>query len=76
MVEKIPTIVYDIDSKELTLLSFTIPLVPISKKNSSQIFYNKASGRRIVAPSKAYRDYENQAGYLSPKTYSSPLQSM
>ncbi len=49
------------------LLSFTIPLVPISKKNSSQIFYNKASGRRFVAPSKAYRDYENQAGIFIPK---------
>lgn len=37
---------------------FNIPLAPVTKKNSSQIAYNKATGRPFVMPSKIYRQYE------------------
>ena len=40
------------------MLQFTIPLKPITKKNSSQIITNKATGRPQVIPSKAYLQYE------------------
>ena len=44
------------------MLNFTIPLKPVTKKNSSQIITNKATGRPMVIPSKAYRQYEQDAG--------------
>lgn len=41
---------------------------PITKKNSSQILVNSKTGRRFVAPSKAYTSYENSAGmFLQPR---------
>ena len=52
-------------------LHFTIPKAPVTKKNSQQIFVNKATGRAFIMPSEKYREYESVAGYyLRPK----PLQ--
>lgn len=44
-------------------IKFTIKLPPVSKKNSQQIF-KRADGRRFIAPSKAYQQYEKQAGWF------------
>lgn len=38
---------------------FTIPIAPVTKKNSSNIFYNKVTGKRFICPSNRYRQYEN-----------------
>ena len=46
--------------------TYTIPLAPISKKNSQRILSNR--GRRFIAPSEQYKRYEEAAGYfLRPK---------
>ena len=42
--------------KELRL---TIPIEPVTKKNSQQIIYTK--GKPMIIPSKKYKDYEKQA---------------
>ena len=49
------------------MLSFTIPLTPISKKNSQQILINKATGRPFIMPSKRYKEYEQDAMHFIPK---------
>lgn len=46
-------------------MKFTIPLTPVSKKNSQRIV--RVGSRYIPLPSKAYADYEQQAGYFIPK---------
>lgn len=44
----------------------TIPIAPITKKNSQRIVKGK-NGRPIIIPSKAYKDYEKNAlKYLPP----------
>ena len=48
------------------MIRITIPLPPVSKKNSQQI--HEYGGRRMIVPSAAYRRYEIQAGYhLRPR---------
>lgn len=47
-------------------IKFTIPLNPVTKKNSQQIFVNKATGRAIISPSKKYKEYEYACGYYIP----------
>lgn len=42
-------------------LIFTLYIPPVTKKNSSQIFVNKASGKPFITPSKKYKEYENKA---------------
>ena len=49
-------------------IKFTIPLVPISKKNSQQILINRATGRPFIMPSKKYKEYEAAAAWYIPKT--------
>ena len=49
------------------MISFTIPLTPISKKNSQQILINKATGRPFIMPSKQYKEYERDAMRFIPK---------
>ena len=46
------------DEKELNI---TVPLPPVTKKNSQQIFKNPATGAFFIAPSKAYGEYEKRA---------------
>lgn len=49
-------------------IAYTIPLPPITKKNSQQILTNKKSGKSFVAPSKAYSEYERAAIWrIQPK---------
>lgn len=48
-------------------IKFAILLEPISKKNSQQILKNRATGRRFIAPSKQYKDYEAAAAWFIPK---------
>ena len=46
-------------------MHITIPLVPISKKNHSQIILNKKTHRLMIIPSKQYKEYEKEcAQYL------------
>ena len=47
--------------KKMTMI---IPLNPITKKNSAQIVTKKRTGRPMVIPSKAYRQYEKDCGYF------------
>lgn len=48
-------------------VTYTILAPPVTKKNSSRILINHATGRPFVAPSKQYKDYEKLAGqYLTP----------
>lgn len=49
------------------MIKFTIPLPPISKKNSQQILINKATGRSFIMPSKKYKEYEHDALWFIPK---------
>lgn len=48
--------------------SYTIPLPPVSKKNSQRILINRRTGRPFIKPSAAYEKYEAAAmWYLNPK---------
>ena len=49
------------------MIRFTVPLAPISKKNSQQILTNKATGRPFIMPSKKYKDYEKAASKYIPR---------
>ena len=49
-------------------INFTIPIPPITKKNSQRIFVNKFTGRHFVAPSKQYKNYEKSVRPYIPKT--------
>lgn len=44
-------------------VKFTIPLAPRTKKNSQRLIRTK-NGRIIPIPSKAYENYEKQAGWF------------
>lgn len=49
------------------MISFEIPLAPISKKNSMQILINKKTKKPFIAPSKQYCDYEARAAWYMPR---------
>ena len=49
------------------MISFTIPLKPISKKNSQQILINRATGKPFIMPSKQYKQYEKDAMHFIPR---------
>lgn len=49
------------------MVSFTIPLAPVTKKNSQQIFINKKTGKPFIAPSRKYLDYEARAAWYLPR---------
>lgn len=49
------------------MISFTIPLAPISKKNSQQILINRQSGKPFIMPSQKFKDYESAALWFIPK---------
>ena len=48
-------------------MKFIIPLQPISKKNSQQIFINRKTGKPFIMPSQKYKDYEAAAAWFIPK---------
>lgn len=45
---------------------FIIPLSPVTKKNSSNIFINKKTGSRFISPSDRYKQYEKDFLLLCP----------
>lgn len=49
------------------MIKFTIPLQPISKKNSQQILTNRATGRPFIMPSKKFLRYQKEALKFIPK---------
>ncbi len=49
------------------MLNFTIPLAPISKKNSQRIMINRATGKPFIMPSAVYKDYEREAALFIPR---------
>lgn len=49
------------------MIKFIIPLQPISKKNSQQIFINRKTGKPFIMPSQKYKDYEAAAAWFIPK---------
>lgn len=51
------------------MLSFTIPLEPISKKNSQQIFINQKTGKPFIMPSKKFKEYEQAAMWFIPRVF-------
>ena len=46
---------------------FIVPLPPISKKNSQQIYRPNGMNRPIIVPSKKYKEYEQAALYFIPR---------
>ena len=50
-----------------SMIKFTIPLPPISKKNSQRIMMNRQTGKPFISPSKQYKDYESAAMWFIPK---------
>lgn len=60
--EDFPEISYAEPGKPVPVLyRYTIPLAPVSKKNSQQILTNRSTGRPFIMPSSAYRRYEREA---------------
>ena len=49
------------------MLKFTIPLAPISKKNSQRIMTNSRTGKPFIMPSAVYKDYEREAALHIPR---------
>ena len=49
------------------MIKFTIPLPPISKKNSQRIMTNRATGKPFIMPSAQYKEYEREASYFIPR---------
>lgn len=49
------------------MIKFTIPLPPISKKNSQRIVTNRATGKPFIMPSEQYERYERDAAYFIPR---------
>ena len=49
------------------MINFTIPLAPVTKKNSQRIVINRTTGRPMIIPSAAYKDYEREAALFMPR---------
>ena len=49
------------------MLSITIPLNPITKKNSQRIIKNRATGRPLIIQSETYKQYEKDCGFFLAK---------
>lgn len=47
-------------------MTFTIPLAPVTKKNSQRIVHNKKTGKPFVLPSAAYAKYASDARRYLP----------
>lgn len=47
-------------------IEFILRGAPRTKKNSSRIVVNKATGRAMVLPSKEYKEYEELCGWSIP----------
>jgi len=51
----------------MEITKFEIPGNPATKKNNNQIFINPQTGKRFVAPSQRYREYEEMCRWFVPK---------
>lgn len=49
------------------MIKITIPLAPISKKNSQRIMINSRTRKPFIMPSAAYKDYEREAALHIPR---------
>lgn len=49
------------------MIKITIPLPPITKKNSQRIIVNSKTGRPFIMPSEQFKQYENKALWYIPK---------
>lgn len=49
-------------------LHFTIPLPPVTKKNSQRIMHSSKTGKSFIMPSKKYIDYEAEAVWHCKKS--------
>ena len=45
-------------------MTFIISVAPVTKKNSQQIRYNSRTGKRFIAQSDRYKEYEDSCGYF------------
>lgn len=54
-------------------IKYTIPLPPVTKKNSMQIVQNKKTGRPFLLPSAKYRAYEKEAAWFLKPLPSRPI---
>lgn len=52
--------------EELEICRFTIELPPVTKKNHSEIRYNRRRNTHYIAPSMAYERYASAAGMFVP----------
>ena len=43
------------------MIEITVPLAPVTKKNSMRIVRNRKTGKRRIMPSQQYMDYEAEA---------------
>jgi Holliday junction resolvase RusA-like endonuclease len=43
------------------MIEITVPLAPVTKKNSMRIVRNRKTGKRRIMPSQQYMDYETEA---------------
>lgn len=57
----------DAEYRKELFMRFTIKVAPVSKKNHSQIIYNRSTGRPMIIPSPQYRQYEKDASWFLPK---------
>jgi Holliday junction resolvase RusA-like endonuclease len=49
------------------MIKITIPLTPITKKNSQRIATNYLTGKPFIMPSEQYKQYERDAMYFIPR---------
>lgn len=49
------------------MIKITIPLPPVTKKNSQRIMHSSKTGRPFIMPSQRYMDYEAEAVYYCKK---------
>lgn len=55
-------------------LQFTIPVIPRSKKNSSQIAKSKKTGRYFIVPSQQFKSFEKDCKkYIAPFIQEEPI---
>ena len=56
------------------IIKITIPLPPVTKKNSAEIWRNSKTGRPFTVPSSQYREYEKAAVlFLQPLQIDYPV---
>lgn len=62
---------YETTESDKETIKFTIPLAPISKKNSQRILINRKTGKPFIMPSEQYKKYEDvvTAFYVPAEEY-------